>query len=235
MIEEHQVTALIPARGGSKGVPRKNMRSLGGKPLVAWPIDIAKEVSAIDRIVVSTDDENIAACAEEHAAEVEWRPKKLATDDALVIDAIRHHLDLWKQRGTEVSILVLLEPTCPFRSVGDVERSLNMLVQANCDSVATFCEAEVNPWRTWRVNEEGKVETFVEEADPWSPRQELPEAHQLNGAVYAFFAERLPRKHKGILFGQLKGITMPKERSIDIDTEIDLLVANQILSKKSEK
>jgi N-acylneuraminate cytidylyltransferase len=231
MIDGHQVTVLIPARGGSKTVEKKNLRTLGGKPLVAWPIDVAHEVSEVDRIVVSTDDEEIAAHAREYGAEVGQRPEPLTSDEALVIDTIRYHLREWKQKGQKASILVLLEPTCPFRNAEDVERSIERLVQTDCDSVATFCRAEVNPWRTWRVPEGEAPEPFIDGADPWRPRQKLPEAHQLNGGAYACFADRLPDGGKTLLFGKAWAVTMPEERSIDIDTELDLLVAQQILQR----
>jgi N-acylneuraminate cytidylyltransferase len=232
MIGGHQVTALIPARGGSTTVERKNLRRLGEKPLLAWPIDTATKVSAIDRVVVSTDDEDIAACATEYGAGVDRRPKELATDGALVIDAIRYHLNQWKSNGKEASILVLLEPTCPFRAVEDVEKAIGRLVQTGCDSVATFCRAEVNPWRTWRVKEGEAPVPFIDGADPWRPRQKLPDAHQLNGGVYAFFADRLPEDGKTLLFGNARAVIMPEERSVDIDTELDFLMAQQMLQKR---
>jgi N-acylneuraminate cytidylyltransferase len=228
MIDGHQVAALIPARGGSTAVEKKNLRSLGGKPLVAWPIDVARQAPAVDRVVVSTDDDDIAACAETYGAELEKRPPELATDEALVIDAIRYHLRKWKQEDEAASILVLLEPTCPFRATDDVERSLDQLVQTDCDSVATFCRAEVNPWRTWKIEGEDELEPFIEGADPWRPRQKLPDAYQLNGAVYAFFANRLPDDEKTLLFGKSGGVVMPEERSIDLDTEMDFIIAQSI-------
>jgi N-acylneuraminate cytidylyltransferase len=233
MIDGYQVTALIPARGGSTTVEQKNLRQLGGKPLLAWPIDTAAEVSSIDRVVVSTDDEDIAVCAKEYGAEVATRPEELATNEALVVDAIRYHLNHWKGDDKEASILVLLEPTCPFRDVEDVEKAIDRLVTTDCDSVATFCRAEVNPWRTWRVTEDKAPEAFIEGADPWRPRQKLPEAYQLNGGAYAFFADRLPDEGKTILFGKARAVTMPEERSVDIDTELDFLVAQQMLQQES--
>lgn len=232
MIDGHQVTALIPARGGSTTVEQKNLRRLGGKPLLAWPIDTATGVSAIDRVIVSTDDEDIAACAAEYGAEVNRRPEELSTDEALVIDAIRYHMNQWKSEGNEVSILVLLEPTCPFRAVEDVEKAIDRLIKTDCDSVATFCRAEVNPWRTWRLKDSESPEPFIEGTDPWRPRQKLPKAHQLNGGAYAFFADRLPDDGKTLLFGEARSVTMPEKRSVDIDTELDFLVAQQMLQQE---
>ena len=153
MINGNHITALIPARGGSTSVKHKNIRSLGGKPLVAWAIDVATAVPAIDRVVVSTDDPKIAACAEEYGAEVAPRSDNLSTDDALVIDAIRYHIGEWQQREQPADILVLLEPTCPFRSAADISNCLTLLIEEDCDSVATFQKAEVNPHRIWHLQD----------------------------------------------------------------------------------
>jgi len=228
MIEERHVTALIPARGGSKSVKKKNIRSLGDKPLVAWSIDVALSVPEIDRVVVSTDDPEIAACATEYGAEVADRPGKLSTDDALVIDAIRYHLREWQESKQPTDILVLLEPTCPFRSQEDIERCLESLVEDACDSVATFQQAEVNPHRTWRL-QDGHPAPFISGANPWQPRQQLPPAYQLNGGVYAFVADRLPDQGVSLLFSNSRGVPMPAHRSVDIDSEIDLMVAEAVL------
>ena len=232
MINGNHITALIPARGGSTSVKHKNIRSLGGKPLVAWAIDVATAVPAIDRVVVSTDDPKIAACAEEYGAEVAPRPDNLSTDDALVIDAIRYHIGEWQQREQPADVLVLLEPTCPFRSAADISNCLTLLIEEDCDSVATFQKAEVNPHRIWHL-QDSRPAPFIQGANPWKPRQHLPPAYQLNGGVYAFFAHRLPQEGTGLLFGNARGVPMPAHRSVDIDTEIDFFVAEALIEKSA--
>lgn len=224
--------AVIPARGGSKSIPGKNIAELGGKPLLAWSIDVARTAEGIDRVVVSTDDSAIAQVAEEYGAEVDMRPAHLATDTALVIDALRELLGRWRETGTAVRTLILLEPTCPFRSAGDIEECLARLDDDSVDSVATFKPAELNPLRAWRVDD-GRPMTFIEGANPWVPRQALPNAYQLNGAVYAFRADRLTDAHGAILFGNAAAVIMPPERSVDIDNPFDLLVARQMLGGES--
>jgi N-acylneuraminate cytidylyltransferase len=232
MIEGRHVIALIPARGGSKSVKKKNIRKLGGKPLVAWSIEVALSVPQIDRVVVSTDDLEIASCARKHGAEVANRPRDLSTDGALVIDAIRYHIDEWQQREQPADILVLLEPTCPFRSAADISNCLTLLIEEDCDSVATFQKAEVNPHRIWHL-QDSRPAPFIQGANPWKPRQHLPPAYQLNGGVYAFFAHLLPQEGTGLLFGNARGVPMPAHRSVDIDTEIDFLVAEALLEKSA--
>lgn len=225
MMDNRHVVALIPARGGSTSVPRKNVRPLGGRPLVAWSIDVARAVAAIDRTVVSTDDEEIARVAREHGAEVAERPDELATDEALVVDAVRYHLAAWREGGEPVDVVVLLEPTCPFRSAEDVRACLRRLADGDLDSVATFTEAALNPHRAWRVHDDGEgeqVEPFVEGAIPWRPRQQLPDAYQLNGGAYVFYADRLPGESVSLFFGRTGAVHMPEERSVDIDSMVDL-------------
>jgi len=230
MMGDKRVVALIPARGGSTRVPRKNVRLLEGTPLVAWSIDVARGVDAIDRAVVSTDDEEIAQVSREHGAVVADRPAELATDDALVVDTIRYHLVEWREAGMPADIVVLLEPTCPFRNADDVRACLRRLAAGDVDSVATFTESALNPHRAWRI-EESRPEPFVDDAMPWAPRQRLPEAYQLNGGAYAFFADRLPDDSVATFFGRTGAVYMPEERSVDIDSMIDLEVARVMAEK----
>lgn len=235
MIQDKRIVAIIPARGGSKSVPGKNLRELGGVPLIGWTIAVAKEVSQIDRIIVSTDDEKIEEIAFMLGAESYRRPSNLATDGALVIDAIRDLELKLKREGEASEIMILLEPTCPFRAADDVRRCIITLVKEKLDSVATFKSAELNPYRAWRLNGHCP-EPFIAEADPWKPRQVLPEAYQLNGAVYAFFVNRLPISGSALLFGRAGAIVMPAERSVDIDNELDFIMAEQLLEvRKREK
>ena len=222
------IVALIPARGGSKSVRKKNIRKLGGKPLLAWSIEVAREVDAIDRIIVTTDSDDIADVAKQYCAEVSRRPDSLATDQALVIDAIRYHIREWREAGRPADIVVLLEPTCPFRSAEDVRECLWALQQDGCDSAATFTEAAVNPHRTWQIRDR-VPQPFIDGAVPWTPRQELPDAYQLSGGAYAFFVDRLPSDRTAILFGTMHAVVVPPERSVDIDTEIDLRLANMMV------
>ncbi len=226
-----RIVALIPARGGSKSVPKKNIRPLGGRPLLAWSVEVAKSVAEITDIIVSTDDEAIAKAARACGAEVMARPVPLATDTALVIDTVRDVLWRLFEEGRPADVVVLLEPTCPFRSPEDVLACLELLLGRSYDSVATFTEARLNPHRAWKLSG-GRPETFIEGAVPWLPRQKLPEAFQLSGAVYAFFADRLPPTGVSFLFGKSGGVVMPEARSFDIDTEYDFDVAELLLKRR---
>lgn len=234
MIDGKRVIAVIPARGGSKSIPDKNIKLLGGKPLIVWSIEVAKATKEIDRIIVSTDSGKITKIAKERGAEIYVRPAHLATDEALVIDALRDLVGTLRREGENAEIMILLEPTCPLRSVEDIEGCLRLLIDHGYDSVATFKEAELNPHRAWKIND-GKPEVFIPGAVPWLPRQKLPKAYQLNGAVYAFIIDSLTRSVQGLLFGNSGAVVMPPERSIDIDNMVAHYVAETIISEKEEK
>jgi CMP-N,N'-diacetyllegionaminic acid synthase len=230
MIAEKRVVAVIPARGGSKSVLKKNIKMLGDKPLISWSIEVGRNTRAVDRVIVSTDDDEIASVARQHGAEVYPRPKHLATDEALVIDALRELIVTLRKEGETAEIMVLLEPTCPLRSVDDVAECLRLLVQGH-DSVATFKDAELNPHRAWKITD-GRPEVFIPGAIPWQPRQKLPKAYQLNGAVYAFFVDSLKIESPSLLVGRAGAVIMPKERSVDIDDRLDFSIVETLLKDR---
>lgn len=233
MLNGKRVIAIIPARGGSKSVPGKNIRALGGKPLLAWSIEVARQVSEIDRIIVSTDDAQIASVGRTYGADVYTRPPHLATDEALVIDALKDLLrTLQAEHGTPEWV-VLLEPTCPLRIADDVRGCLNLIAQGY-DSVATFKDAELNPHRAWRIID-GVPEVFIAGAVPWLPRQKLPKAFQLNGAVYVFRASLLPEEAKSLLVGKLGAVLMPRDRSQDIDDNVDFTIVEALLKNRTHE
>jgi CMP-N,N'-diacetyllegionaminic acid synthase len=231
LIDGQQVVALIPARGGSKSVPHKNLHPLGGRPLLAWPIETARATPALDRVIVSTDDAKIAHAARDLGAEVHDRPAALASDTALVIDTVRHVRDRLRTEQWPAAIMVLLEATSPFRSPEMVTRCLTRMVREDLDSVATFHPAAINPERTWRIDE-GSPRPFIDGSVPWKPRQQLTPAYQLNGAVYAFRLDRLPNEGASLLFGRMGAELVSAEEVIDIDNERDFVIADAILRSR---
>ena len=231
MLNRKTVIAVIPARGGSKSIPGKNIRSLGGKPLIAWSIDVARQVSEIDRIIVSTDDTEIASVGRSFGAEVYPRPQHLATDEALVIDALKDLLQTLEAENQMPEWVTLLEPTCPLRTAEDVRECLRLVARDGYDSVATFKDAELNPHRAWRLID-GVPEVFVAGAIPWLPRQKLPKAYQLNGAVYVFRANLLAQEANSLLLGKLGAVLMPRGRSQDIDDSVDFTIVEALLKEK---
>jgi len=231
LLNGQRVIAVIPARGGSKSVPGKNIRPLAGKPLLAWSIDVAKQVAEIDRTIVSTDDSEIASVGRSDGAEIYSRPFHLATDEALVIDALKDLLQKLLSEGERPEWVILLEPTCPLRTASDVRECLKLICEGGYDSVATFKNAELNPHRAWKLVD-GKPQVFIEGAVPWLPRQQLPKAYQLNGAVYVFRASLLAQETRSLLVGKLGAVLMPRERSQDIDDETDFVICEALLKKR---
>jgi CMP-N,N'-diacetyllegionaminic acid synthase len=235
MIGAAQVIAIVPARGGSKGIPRTNLARLGGRTLLEHAIDAARAVPLIDRVIVSTDDAEVAAAARAAGAEVHARPAALATDESKVIETLRHLCEtLLDPAGAGNAMLVLLEPTSPLRSAADVRACIERLAAGDCDSVATFTPAEVNPWRAWKL-EGDRPRNFIDGANPWLPRQQLPPAYRLSGAVYAFWRDNLRDPAKEILSGEIRAVIQPAERALDIDAPLDLAVGEALLARSQER
>jgi CMP-N-acetylneuraminic acid synthetase len=222
-----RVAALIPARAGSKGIPNKNLAELGGRSLLRWAIDLATATPEIDRCIVSTDGEDIAEEGAALGAEIHRRPVELAGDDSLVSDTVVDVLTWHGSRGEACEQFVLLQPTSPFRDVGQVRRCLAEL-SAGADSAATFSPAALHPHRAFRLAD-GEPHPFVPGAVPWVPRQALePAAFQLSGSVYAFWAERLEPGSPSLLFGAARAV-LTEGPVVDIDEEIDLRMARLLL------
>jgi CMP-N,N'-diacetyllegionaminic acid synthase len=232
LLNGQRVIAVIPARGGSKSVPGKNIRPLGGKPLLAWSIEVAQKVTEIDRIIVSTDDDQIASVGRAYGAEVYARPAHLATDEALVIDALKDLLQTLRAEGEKPEWVILLESTCPLRTPEDVRECLALFAKGSYDSVATFKDAELNPHRAWRIVD-GVPAVFITGSVPWLPRQKLPKAYQLNGAVYIFRSNLLAKEAESLLVGKVGAILMPRERSQDIDDSVDFTIVEELLKKSN--
>ena len=232
MYQGERCIAIIPARGGSKSIFQKNVLSLAGKPLVVWSIEKAIQSAHIDRIIVSTDDDEIAEASDQAGAEVWTRPADLATDSALVIDAIRNLVSRLRDEGEKADCFVLLEPTSPLRSIEDIDSCIAKLIDESFDSVATFCQCEHHPHRAWTLANNTAV-PFIPGANPWLPRQELPYAYRLNGGVYCFRSSVLEREHPGLLAEKTGCVVVPPERSVDIDTRIDFKIAEMLLESES--
>ncbi|ASQ46415.1 acylneuraminate cytidylyltransferase family protein [Legionella clemsonensis] len=231
MIDNKRIFAFIPLRGGSKSIINKNLALLGEKPLLAWPIEAASQVPEIDKIIVSTDSQDIADAARHYGAEIQERPDYLATDTALVADAIRYCRNVLKSRNELPDYMILLEATSPFRTTEIIQRCLHRLVNENLDSIATFHEADINPHRTWSIKD-GFPEPFIKDAIPWLSRQKLPKAYQLNGVVYAFNLKTFPHEGPNVLFGKMGAEILDRNSAIDIDTKRDLVIANVLLKTR---
>ncbi|WP_096439213.1 cytidylyltransferase domain-containing protein [Alteribacter populi] len=232
MSENKKVIALIPARGGSKSIPYKNIKPFAGKPLIAWTIEVATQVKEIDRVIVSTDDKKIAEISHHYGAEVMMREPHLALDDSMPIDVIKSVLSHLKDAEI-YDYFLYLEPTSPLRTNEDIRECLQLLtdITTKYHSVATFTEAELNPHRAWKVTNNAPT-IFISGANPWLPRQQLPEAYQLNGAVYGFAIPAFMQNDHHILPPPTGAVFMPKNRSVDIDDDVDFTLGEILLERR---
>ena len=231
MYKEKKILAIIPARGGSKGLPRKNIKLLSGKPLIAWTIEQAKKSSYLDKIVVSTDDKEIADISKKYGAEVPFsRPKELATDDAKSIDAIFHALEWLRQNREVYDIVVMLQPTSPLREAEDIDKAIELLMSKDAEGVVSVCRAEHPPLWSNTIPEDGCMKNFLAKKIMNTPRQALPVYYRLNGAVYLGYCDYL-KKIKGFFGDKTYAYIMPSGRSTDIDTEMDFDFVEYFMSK----
>ncbi|GED67587.1 hypothetical protein BRE01_12890 [Brevibacillus reuszeri] len=228
MIQNKSVLAIIPARGGSKGVPRKNLRNLSGKPLIAWTIEAAKKSSYIDRLVVSTDDEEIADVARQWGCEVPFfRPEELAQDNTPGIEPILHAMSVL--HGYDY--VMLLQPTSPLRNTGDIDGCIEQCLSQKANACISVTLTDKSPYWMYHLSEEKCIKPVLSSEQPVLRRQDTPDVFVLNGAVYVARSSWL-QKTRSFLHEETIGFAMPKERSLDIDSHYDFIVAEAILNEK---
>lgn len=229
MYDGKSVLGLIPARGGSKGLPGKNIRNLMGKPLIAWTIEEAIVSSVLDRIIVTTDDMEIAEISKRFGAEVPFmRPAEFATDTARGIDVVFHALEWLAKHNFLYDLVVLLQPTSPLRKAEDIVRSLELFQSKKAGAVVSVCECEHSPLWTNTIGEDLSMRDFLNSSIHGKNRQEIPDYYRLNGAVYVADWNYLER-NEGFFGDKTYALVMPKERSVDIDTELDFNFAEFLL------
>ena len=226
-----RVLAIIPARGGSKGIPRKNLTHLAGRPLLAYTFDAALASSELDRIIVSTDDEEIAAYAIEQGIDAPFRrPADLASDEAPMIDVLRHGIEEMERMGVAPEIIVLLQPTSPLRSAEDIDEAVRMLATSRADTVVSVVPVphRFNPVSVMVRQPDGTLRAFAEDRG-YARRQDKPEVYARNGP--AILVVRADIIRAGRLYGdRVIPYEMPLARSIDIDEPSDLAEAGRRLA-----
>src|SRR3989304_87172 len=229
MYNGKRIVGIIPARGGSKGLPRKNVLPLRGKPLIAWTIEQAQASTCLDKVIVTTDNEEIASVARTHGAEVPFmRPRELASDNAKTIDVIYHALDWFEENFETFDIVVLLQPTSPLRRSTDINNVVEMLFSQKAGAIISVCETEHHPCWSNTLPHNRCMADFLRPELMNKNRQELPTYYRLNGVIYAAYCTYLKNKH-GFFGSETFAYIMPKERSIDIDTKTDFNFANYLL------
>lgn len=222
---------IIPARGGSKGIPHKNIKNLGGKPLICYAIDGARSVVEDCDICVTTDDENIKRVVESYGLKVPFlRPEHLASDSAGTYEVLLHALDFYQERGKQYDRILLLQPTSPFRRESDIKGALD-LYSNDLDMVVTVKESESNPYyNAFEENEDGFLKLSKGEGGI-ARRQDAPKVWEYNGAVYVINPDSL-KKSPLSKFTKIKKYEMDALHSIDLDTQLDWKIAELIIKEK---
>jgi CMP-N,N'-diacetyllegionaminic acid synthase len=225
MISGRKVLAVIPARGQSKGVPRKNLRIVGGKPLIAWTIDAAKRSRYIDRLILSSEDEEIILVATQFGCEAPFvRPVELAQDDTPGIDPVLHAI----KETPGYDYVVLLQPTSPLRTIEDIDGCIEHCLNQGAKACVSVSLVEQHPRWMYTLGEKDCLVPLISDGRVYARRQDLPRVFMLNGAVYVSECKWLIN-YKTFLSNSTIGYVMPQERSLDIDQEIDLKICDELL------
>lgn len=227
--------AVIPARGGSKGVPRKNIRLLGGKPLIEWTIAAAREASdVLTRLVVSTDDEETADIARRLGAEVPFlRPQELSGDKVPTLPVLQHALAfVEREEALQYDLVMLLQPTAPFRTAADIREAVRLAAAGECDSVISVVQVfAVHPILMKRIEGDRLLPFCIEEKEGTRRQDYSPPAYMRNGAIYLSRRDWIAERNS--IWGQhIRPLVMPEERSVSIDSEIDFAVCEAICSRQ---
>lgn len=218
--------AIIPARGGSKRLPRKNILDLAGKPLIAWSIEAALKSDKISKIVVTSDDDEILDVSFKYGASIIKRPDILALDDTTTFDAIKHTIENFEI----FDYIVLLQPTSPLRYAKHINEAIDLLLEKKADAVISVCEMEHSPLWSNTLPNDNNMKNFLKEEVLNKRSQELEKYYRLNGAIYICKTDKLLENKGFFLKDNIYAYKMDKNNSIDIDEEIDFKLAHLYLT-----
>ena len=226
------IIAFIPVRGGSKGIPRKNIKNLGSKPLLAYTIDAARDCELIDRVVVSTDDDEISIVAQEYGAEVVIRPPELAKDNIPILPVVQDFLKSKEFKDTDNSTIVVLQATNPFRTGDDISGAVLRFREGDVDAVLSVHETPIHPYRMRKIEEDRLVSLFpkISPEELYAQRQDLPPVYHFDGAIIV--SSRLNILKQKLFYGEtFAGVIIDPKAGFDIDSPIDWQVAEAMLNK----
>jgi CMP-N,N'-diacetyllegionaminic acid synthase len=237
MNDKFSCIAVIPARGGSKRLPGKNLRMLAGKPLIGWTIEAAIESGIFDRVVVSTDSWEIAVVAAQFGAEVPFmRPEELALDDTPTIEVLIHAaLELMAGRESQYTHLACLQPTSPLRTADNIREAVNLLREKQADAVISVCKSEHTPLWSNTLPPTLSLDGFIPENIQKIPSQQLPAYYRLNGALYFCDISRMISEKTLFLKTGAYAYIMSRKDSIDIDDQIDFDLAGLYLGQRASQ
>lgn len=231
MLNNKRIVAVIPARGGSKGVPGKNIKLLNEKPLIAYSIEAAKGSRYIDRLIVSTDDSEIKSIAVKYGAEVPFlRPKELSEDTTPTLPVLQHVVNYLEKEGDTVDVVITLQPTSPFRRSNHIDEALEKLLQSPNESVVSLSEVDYHPYWMKKVSND-TIYSYIESEKEYLRRQDLPKVYKMNGAIF-ITPRNVLMEERLIVSKNAKPYLMCFEDSIDIDTIWDFKLAQILMREK---
>jgi CMP-N-acetylneuraminic acid synthetase len=232
MYKDKKILAIIPARGGSKRLPKKNLMDLAGKPLIAYSIEAAKNSQYIDDVILSSESEEILSVAREYGAQTPFvRPKELAEDTSRSIDVVTHALKTLTQKYDAV---ILLQPTSPLRTTEDIDGAIEMFYNKQATSVIGVCEMEHSPLWANTLDESMSMEGFLDDKYNNARSQDLPVYYRINGAFYMSKTQSVLENETFFVKKNIYAYLMSQEDSVDIDTKLDFIVASAILKEREE-
>lgn len=231
------ILTVIPARGGSKGVPRKNVKLLGGKPLIAHTIETALAAENVDKVIVSTDDKEVHAIAEEYGVSAPFiRPQELSGDTAPLLAVVRHAIGWYAEKDEHFDAAISLQPTCPFLKPGTLDSAIELWLESGCDSVTTVAEIENgHPYIAKRILKDGTTEPFckIPEGAIVAPRQKREKAYYLTGSLYLRSQALLACNEAGHCLGNdSRVVVVEPHEAVDINTPIDFSFAEHLIASK---
>ena len=220
---------IIPARGGSKRLPRKNVLDLAGKPLIAWTIDAAKGSKYIDKIIVTSDDDEILQISDDLSVDTNKRPDELASDTATTVAVTEHTID---NLNDTYDFIIILQPTSPLRTFKHIDEAIELLFKKKADAIVSVCETEHSPLWSNTLSDNKSMEGFISKDYLNKRGQDLPKYFRLNGAIYICDVCKFKQYQSLLIDKNIYAYEMSSEDSIDIDTQIDFDLAEIQLSKK---
>lgn len=227
MYKNKTYLAIIPARGGSKRLPRKNVLDLAGKPLIAWSIEAGLTSKYVDKTIVTSDDDEILGIAKKLGVDDIKRPDELASDTATTFDAIKHTIDNVKQ----YDYIVLLQPTSPLRDEKHIDEAIELLESKNADALISVCEMDHSPLWSNILPQDGNMSNFLRGEVLNKRSQDLEKYYRINGAIYICKTERLLEEKSFFLKNNIFAYKMDRRSSIDIDEEVDFEIAAAMIGK----
>ena len=230
MINGKSILAIIPARAGSKRLPKKNILSLQNKPLIAWSIEAAKECTYIDTIVVTSDDNSVLTLAHDYGVEPLPRPEELASDTASTFSVVQHTIENIKAHD----YILLLQPTSPLRRSKHIKESIDLLVQKKADAIVSVTQTQHSPLWANTLPKDNSMTHFISDKIKNIRSQDLPDYFQLNGAIYLCNTEKLLKEESFLLKNNIYAYKMDRASSIDIDETIDFDLAHLYMEQAHE-